>query len=44
MRMERRELRALHSQLARLLRRMGHADASAAAVPLGDFLGKGRGR
>jgi DNA-binding MarR family transcriptional regulator len=40
LRMEPRELRALRAQLARLLRRMGHADTRAAAVPLGNLLGK----
>jgi hypothetical protein len=40
MRMDRRELRALQSQLTRLLNRMGHADKAAAAVPLGTLLGK----
>lgn len=40
MRMDRRELRALRAQLARLLHKMGHADKSAAAVPLGTLLGR----
>ena len=40
MRMDRRELRALQTQLTRLLHRMGHADKSAAALPLGSLLGQ----
>ena len=39
MRMHRRELRALQSQLTRLLGKMGHADKSAASLPLGNLLG-----
>lgn len=40
MRMSPRELRSLRSDLACLLRRMGHRDAGAAALPLGNLFGK----
>ena len=39
--MEARELRALHTQLEKVLQRMGHVDRRAAATPIGDILGDG---
>lgn len=39
--MEARELRALHTQLEKVLQRMGRVDRRAAATPIGDILGDG---
>jgi MarR family transcriptional regulator, organic hydroperoxide resistance regulator len=39
--MEARELRALHTQLEKVLQRMGRVDRRAAATPIGDILGEG---
>lgn len=37
--MEARELRALHTQLEKVLQRMGRVDRRAASIPLGEILG-----
>jgi DNA-binding MarR family transcriptional regulator len=39
MNMEARELRALHTQLEKVLQRMGRVDRRAASIPIGDILG-----
>lgn len=39
--MEARELRALHTQLEKVLQRMGRVDRRAGSIPIGDILGDG---